>query len=293
MIFSKDFHTKNLKYIYLLALLSCIGVLAGRGWQHLFWDPPYRTFLWDEKLLKPAIENLFGLKWEEYVTSVSIDHNMQNTFQVIGIFLMAGIFFSLFMNKFTKWAERYLIFCSVWLLFLSVIYWKEYFWDLPQFVELTAQWTSPLILVLIYHSFTRRINILIILRIILAMTFFGHGLYALGWVPLPGNWVDLVINTFSFSETNAKIFLKIVGAGDILAAFMVFYPKTEKAGLLYMFIWGSCAALGRITGSYYQEIGFINFIHQQLGEFLIRLPQFLLPAMTLLILKEKSGLERN
>ncbi len=293
MIFGKDFNTRNLKLIYLIGFTACVGVLAGRGWQHIFWDPPYRTLLWDEKLIKPLIENIFGIGWEEYVTSIKIDHYLQNCFQLIGVLLIIGIFFTVFLNRFTKLAGIYLIVCSGWLLFLSTLYWKEYFWDLPQFVELTAQWTAPLVMLMLYHSFSRKINILRILRIILSLTFFGHGLYAIGLVPLPGQWVDMVINTFSCSETNAKIFLKIIGVGDILASILIFFPKSEKPGLWYMMVWGSLAALGRLIGNYYVEIGFFNYLHQQLGEFLYRIPQFLFPAMTLLILKEKSGLERD
>jgi hypothetical protein len=53
-----------------------------------------------------------------------------------------------------------------------------------------------------------------------------------------------------------------------------------------MFIWGFCAAVGRLTGTFYAEIGIFNFIHQQIGEFLYRMPQFLLAAMAIIILRE-------
>lgn len=288
MIFAEEFNNRNLKIIFLLALLACIGVLLGRGWQHIFWDPPYRTLLWDENLLKPLVQKIFGMSWEQYVTNNTIDYNLQTSFKIIGVFLSLGAVFAIFINKLKRISVVYLLCCAAWLLLLAIIYWKEYFWDIPQFIELTSQWMAPVIFVALYKSFNRNIDILRILRITLALTFCGHGLYALGFVPLPGSWVDMVINAFSISETGAKHFLKTIGVLDILAAILVFIPKTERIGFWYMFLWGSIAALGRLVGTFYPEIGIFNFLYQQIGEFVYRFPQFLFPLMALFIIKESK-----
>jgi hypothetical protein len=286
MIISKNFQSKNLRLIYLLTMIACIGVLLGRGWQHIFWDPPYRTLLWDENLFKPVIEKVFGIPWEKYVTSIRIDHNFQTSFKIIGFLLVLGIFFTFFLNRIKRVAENYLLICTGWLFILSIIYWKEYFWDFPQFAELCSQWMAPAIFVGLNRSHERNIDMIKILKITLALTFFGHGLYALGLVPIPGQWIDMVINALNISETNSKYFLKAVGVLDIIASVLVFFPKFRKYGYWYMAIWGACAAIGRLVGTYYSEIGFFNFLHQQAGEFLYRIPQFLLPIVALLILKE-------
>lgn len=286
MIFTEEFNNRNLRLIFILAMLACAGVLLGRAWQHIFWDPPYRTILWDEDLLKPVIQSLFGMKWEDYVTNNTIDYRLQLSFKLIGVLLAIGAVMAVFISRLKRFAEIYLLCCSLWLLFLSVIYWKEYFWDLPQFIELTSQWMAPAIFVALYQSFHKNINILRILRITLALTFCGHGLYALGFVPLPGSWVDMVINGLSLSETGAKHFLKTIGVLDIIAALLVFVPRFQKAGFWYMLIWGAIAAGGRLVGTFYPEIGVLNFLYQQIGEFVYRIPQFLLPMMAILILRE-------
>lgn len=287
MIFKKYFNTKTSKQIYLLILIACVGVFLGRAWQHIFWDPPYRSLLWDEQLFKPIITNIFNTSWEHYVTSLYVDHVFQLSFKIIGILFVLGAIIAVFLNKLGKWSHYYLGICGIWLLFLAILYWKEYFWDFPQFAELTAQWSSPLLLLALYHAHEKNYNILRLLKIVLSLTFLGHGLYAIGLVPLPGQWVDMMINTFSMSESHVKIFLKIVGIGDIIAAILVWNNHTEKPAFGYMMVWGFIAALGRLIGTYHIEIGFFEFLHQQAGEFLFRIPQFLLPAAALLIISIK------
>jgi len=39
--------------------ISCCCLLVGRAWQHLFWDAPFRAFLWDEHLLQGIVEGFF------------------------------------------------------------------------------------------------------------------------------------------------------------------------------------------------------------------------------------------
>jgi len=282
------FKTINLKRIYNISLISCMSVLIGRAWQHIFWDPPYRTLLWDENLLKPIIENVFGLKWEKYVTDLSIDHRIQNVIIGIGIFLFIVAISCIFI-KISKRLIGYLIAISGGLLvLLSVAYWKEFFWDIPQFLEMTAQWMSPFIFLSVVHAFDKNINVFRLLNYTLVFTFVGHGLYAIGVYPLPGNWVDMVINTFHCNETSAKIFIKVFGVLDIIAAIFIFLPNFRKIGFYYMLIWGFLAAFGRLSGNYIPDLGIIPFIHANLGEFVYRVPQFLLALMGLYLLIEQK-----
>ena len=40
--------------------LAIVLVFAGRDWQHIFWNVPFRNFFFDEQLLKPIIEEVFA-----------------------------------------------------------------------------------------------------------------------------------------------------------------------------------------------------------------------------------------
>ncbi|HMG14315.1 MAG TPA: hypothetical protein VK590_02640 [Saprospiraceae bacterium] len=265
-----------------------MSVLIGRAWQHIFWDPPYRTLLWDENLLKPIIEKVFGIKWEKYVTDIAIDHAIQSTIIGIGIFLFLVAASCIFIKK-SKRVIGYLIAVSGGILILiSIAYWKEYFWDIPQFLELTAQWMSPFIFLSVVHAFDKNINVFRLLNFTLVFTFVGHGLYALGIYPLPGNWIDLVINTFHCNESSANIFIKVFGALDIASAILIFIPRLRKVGFYYMLIWGFLAAFGRLTGNFIPDLGIIPFIQANFGEFVYRIPQFILALMGLYLLKEQK-----
>ncbi len=265
-----------------------MSVLIGRAWQHIFWDPPYRTLLWDEHLLKPIIENIFGLKWEKYVTDISIDHKIQSTIIGIGIFFLIVALSCIFIKRSKRIIGNLIAIAGIILVLLSVAYWKEFFWDIPQFLELTAQWMSPFIFLSVVHAFDKNINVFRLLNYTLIFTFVGHGLYAIGVYPLPGNWVDLVINTFHCNETSAKIFIKIFGVLDIISAIFVLLPNLRKIGFYYMFIWGFLSAFGRLTGNFIPDLGILPFIHANLGEFVYRVPQFLLALMGLYLIKEQK-----
>lgn len=282
------FKSKNIKRIYNISLISCIAVLVGRAWQHIFWDPPYRTILWDESLFKPFVEKVIGLKWEKYVTDLDVDRTIQNSIIAIGIYFLVVAIACLFIQYKKKLISIMVLIASFLLVLLAIAYWKEFFWDLPQFVELIAQWMSPIIFLGTVYAFEKNINVFRLVNITLGLTFIGHGLYAVGLFPLPGNWVDLIINTFNCSESTAKLFLNIVGVGDIIACLLLFFPKFRLIGLYYMLIWGLIAALGRLTGNYIPGLGFLNFLHTNLPEFLFRVPQFLLALLGILLLKDKQ-----
>lgn len=49
------------------------ALFAGRAWQHLRWDGPYRTLLWDEALMKPFVQRILGMDWASYATDPSTD----------------------------------------------------------------------------------------------------------------------------------------------------------------------------------------------------------------------------
>lgn len=270
-----------------------MSVLIGRAWQHIFWDPPYRTLLWDEHLLKPIVQNIFGIKWGNYVTDISIDHGIQNIIKIIGIILFVIALSCIFIKKAKRVIGILIAVSGVILIILTIAYWKEFFWDVPQFLEMTSQWMSPFIFLSVVHAFDKNINVFRLLNYTLAFTFIGHGLYALGIYPLPGNWVDLVINTFHCNESIATMFIKIFGLLDIIASIFVFTTKLRKIGYYYMMIWGFLAAFGRLSGNFIPELGILSFLQANFGEFVYRAPQYLLPLMGLYLLKEQKIITKS
>ena len=118
-------------------------------------------------------------------------------------------------------------------------------------------------------------------KALIATTFVAHGLYALGFYPVPGNFVDMTIFTLGVSETVARQLLFAAGVLDILAAVALFWPPTQSVACWYMIAWGLATALARVLAAFSPEaIG--ASLHQTLYLTIYRLPHGLLPLALLL-----------
>ena len=89
-----------------------------------------------------------------------------------------------------------------------------------------------------------------ILAVFTTLCFFGHGLYAIGYYPQPGFFVDMTINVFGLSESASRLFLKVAGYLDMLICIGIWIPRIRKPVLYYAAIWGGITALARIVGNF-------------------------------------------
>ncbi len=131
------------------------------------------------------------------------------------------------------------------------------------------------------------------MKLALAATFIGHGLYAIGFHPLPGNFIDMMIKGFGMTESIAKTTLWIIGWLDILAAIaLLCFPliSSRKGKQIYMIalyytlIWGFLTALARVYTNVAWSSGWYS-LKQWLPEFLMRFPHFLIPLTLILLLQ--------
>ncbi|GAA4274877.1 DoxX-like family protein [Aquimarina gracilis] len=275
---------KNSKTLLLLKI-SVFLIFIGRAWQHLFWDAPYRSFFWDEALLKPLIEGFFTISWTEYVTSNQTDSFIQNSIRANGILYVIASICSLSLTKNNKrWTRIPIFLGGISLLILTTLLTKEKFYHVAQFFEHSIQFGLPFVLLYQHKDFDEKKHILI-LKILIAVTFFSHGLYAFGFYPVPGKFVDMVIQIFGFSEPTAITFLYIAGILDFVLAVLIFIPKTAIYALWYAIFWGLLTALARIVSNFHLEFP-LNSIHQNLHETLYRIPHGLTPLIVLLLIKK-------
>jgi len=172
------------------------------------------------------------------------------------------------------------------LVVLALLYCKEKFFHVGQFFEYASQFTTPLFL---YMVLFRKINIKYLsigIKVAIALTFICHGLYAYGYYPRPGNYVDMTLNILPIREPTAHLFLKIMGVLDFVVAAAIFIPKVQVPALIYTFIWGGMTALARIVA----HIDFDMFwasVNQWIFEVFIRVPHAGLPLIMLIILGVK------
>ena len=246
---------------------------------------PDRTLLWDEALLKPIVEGVFNGSWQEYVTNLYTDTLINCIVRIIGFIYLSAAFVTIVLLRFNHRILDAIIFtagCS--LVVLSILLTKEKFYHTAQFFEHSIQFGLPFILL---YSRSKKVNekkLLLLLKIIIAATFFSHGLYAFGFYPVPGQFVDMVIQILGVSENFSVTLLYIAGILDFVIAVLIFIPRTAGYTLLYAMIWGFLTAIARIIASI--DFTFLwQSMHQNLYEMVYRLPHGIVPLMTYLVLK--------
>lgn len=263
------------KSIYVILLLACLAVFFGRGYQHLFWDAPYRSLLWDENWMKGIVESLTSYSWEQFITSLQIDDQVQGSIRLSGVFYIICGFCALFVRK-IKWLRFPIYFGVGMLIILAGLYMKTKFFHVGQFFEYSLQFLSPLFLIW-YLKNGMTPQLILIMKVAIALTFTCHGLYAFGYYPRPGNFVDMTINILGLSEMNALKYLNVVAMLDFILAVGIFFPwKFSKFAIGYAILWGLATTSARLV-AYVEFNDFFNLLHQWGFEALYRVPHFLIP----------------
>ena len=262
---------------------SVFFVFIGRAWQHLFWDAPYRSLLWDEALLKPIVENLFATPWYDYVTSETTDVCIQKLIFSTGVVYFIAALAVVFYERYKSKLLRFFIFLGgVNLILLSFLLMKEKFYHAAQFFEQGIQFSLPFVFVYAYSEKVELKKLVLALKLLIAIVFVSHGLYAVGYYPVPGKFVDMIIAIFSFSEPMAKNMLLFAGAMDFLVVVLLFVPKFSRVALWYACIWGMLTAFARIVAGFQMDFAWQS-IHQELYGTLYRLGHGLVPLCVILL----------
>ncbi|MFT6845674.1 MAG: hypothetical protein ACJAUV_001871 [Flavobacteriales bacterium] len=271
----------NITTSFILTLSTSLW-LFGRAWQHLFWETPYREFLWNGKLMAKPIKWLFNLSWNDYMTNPTSDLVIEWISYSLGIiFLLTSII--VWLPKRIKLINVSLITSLllqipyVWLHFLG------YAFNTLQLFEFALQIGAPIALLL---TLNRKLSIKGLskyLVIIIAATYTAHGLYAMNILPLPQSFIQMTITGFGVSNSVAKQILWYAGFIDVLLSIAIFFPRSiNKWALLYAIAWGFATAFARIYCNVY-SFDFWNSLSQWHFQFLVRNAHFMMPGLLLLI----------
>jgi len=276
---------KLIKCFFRLLQFSAFTVFLGRAWQHLYWDAPFRTLLWDESWLSGIVQDSLGMNWETYITSMEVDENISWSIQCFGILYLLSAFVALFVKRLPRFFHHLLLVGTAGLIFLALLYCKERFFSIGQFLEYTLQFGSPLFL---WWLADRKDNLptkkfLLILKIAIALTFTCHGLYALGYYPIPVQFMEMTMNILGLGEDSAKNFLSIAGVLDFLVAIGIFLPwKWARLFLAYAVFWGFGTTIARVWANFNWE--WLDYVLLQwLHESILRMPHFLIPLAVLIV----------
>lgn len=262
---------------------ATFSVFAARGFQHIYWDAPYRTLFWDENLMKGLVTNWLGYDWHTYVTSPATDAFLTSMVDGIGWFYLLCALAALFIQRLPRVAIPILLTGSLSLLFLAFLYCKEHFFFVGQFFEYTLQWSAPVFLVLAYRQILQPSTLSLSLKIAIALTFTCHGLYAVGYYPRPGHFMQMTMNILHIDKASAIQFLNVAGALDFVLSVLIFLPgRLALLGLGYAIFWGFGTTMARIYANFIPDFwqdSLLIWTH----ETLMRFPHFLVPLAVFLM----------
>jgi hypothetical protein len=230
-----------------LLSLTCFLLFAGRAWQHLFLDAPFRVVLWNQDWLEPWVARQLGMTWESYVSHPGIDASINGIIRGFGALYTACALACLPWGPW-KTGRTVLIGAGAFsLLALSLLYGMEKFMRVGEFIEYASQWMAPVLLLLVRTRASSSLKVAVAARLAIAATFIGHGLYAVGYYPVPGQFVDMVIMHLGVSETVALRLLHWAGVMDFLVAAGILLPfRLSRPFLAYAMVWGALTALARL-----------------------------------------------
>jgi hypothetical protein len=269
---------------------AVIVVLLGRAYQYLFFSAPFMSLHYYAAFLKPFLENNTGMLWHDFLSLPEIDIYTDALIYCIGSLFLITIPFIIFLKKKNHtWFQLPILAAGIGLIFLAVLLTITKNYKVGQFIEYSIQFTSPfLLLSFISYQWIQQ-NLFFILKLLIAFTFVGHGLYAIGYYPVPGYFVDMVIRIFKCSESFARSFLFIAGILDIVIAIGLFLPNKTvvKYCLIWAVIWGFSTAIARVLGNFYSDF-ILRSLHQTVYEMVYRLPHGMLPLLALFLMNTKS-----
>jgi hypothetical protein len=226
---------------------------------------------------------LCGLFLSHLATLFAIEHSVyqEKLSHIISSSLFFLFFFLFFYSNFVnnqKSINLLFYVIPVALIFIeSYILFKESGFLPEQLIEHALKIMLPLMGVVVLKKGELTNNTLLILKILVAFTFFGHGLFALGIHFVPKNFVSMTTAILQLSNSNAERFLFLIGILDVLAAIGIFFNGViQKSAFIYMILWGLITAFARIVyGSMVSTDG-MDFLYY-VSNTIYRIPNGLIP----------------
>lgn len=267
-------------FLILILRLSAGLCLLGWAWVHLYWEGPYGILLWNENTY--ALAESWGIGWEEFVGSGANDGLVQSWLKWIGwIYVVcAGVTISV-----RGGAKMQMAVLALGTGLLTVLSYSKFLsaqLQFPMFLEHGGQMLSPALLVLALIWGARHRATVTVAIIAFIATFAGHGCYAIGWLPTPGNFHAMTSLVLGVEFETANLILRIAGVLDFVVCIGILIPATRQAAALYATAWGLVTAIARPVAGMSLSLNYWG-ADQYLHEAVLRVPHFLLPLFLFLL----------
>lgn len=273
-----------------MLLIAASGVLIGRAWQFISRGNPILSLCYDQRFAKYFVEQFTAISWSDYQANFELSQVIENIIIALGCLLIFNALVLIFQYKSPKLLSWTISYCGSFMLFiLAIAYYIDKGFAFGQFIEYALQMASPLLFLSYIHQRFSLQSFILTLKVLIALTFIGHGLYAVDYYPQPGHFVQMMIHGFGLGEATAKIALQCFGYLDFIAVFILFLPdgKKVKIALIYMILWGFLTTLARLYTNFYWEMPLDSLI-EWLPDFLYRLNHFIIPLVLYILLKDSD-----
>jgi hypothetical protein len=263
-------NAKPPEYYLLLWLGGAFAfVLLGRVLQLSYGDFPLRALLWDESLWRSFIETTGS--WEGYLFIT--ESLLPYLLAIWAISLLVAGGYALAKTN-ARFSCSYI---SASFIFFALLFWKERQYQWAELGEYALQCFTPF--AYYYYFNYRRLSKSILLGLLAsaALTFAAHGWHALGFSPRPGVFLDMTQFILPLNEAESILFLKAVGALDLITAFCIFFPYCRKIALGWMVVWGALTTFARCSFIVAAPSLWLGF-SENIFEILVRMPHFMLPV---------------
>ena len=226
---------------WLIILKLCVSLtLMARGWLTYQWDSPIRGLIWNEGWWSRFVN------WAEFATHS--DAAINRGLAITGFVLMIGAIVPWLVEiRHLRWTYWLLLPLSLVLIVDAFARWIDSSNQIGMALENALQWSCP-ILLFIAVGWKEADRIWRVIAIIAAVfTFVGHGLYAVGFHPIPLKFQIMTMKLLNFDEAGTIWFLSLFGYLDfVAAAFVLIKGHLRKFALYYMITWGAVTALARV-----------------------------------------------
>ncbi|MCH2180908.1 MAG: hypothetical protein MK108_02790 [Mariniblastus sp.] len=275
-----DRRTRTEARCTLVLRLAAFFCFAGWTWVHYYWEGPYGVLFWDEHVY--GLAERLGISWESFVGSGANDGVIQTVIrQMFWLYLGCAIL-TLTVRR-GAWVQMaFLLFGSG---LLSLVAYTKYLSaerQLPMLLEFGGQVLAPAVLVLALALGARHRLTVILAVLAVVMTFAGHGAYAIGWWPTPGNFYGMITKILPVDHETVVGILFTAGVLDFAVCVALCIPVLRRPAALYATCWGLLTALARPWAGMDTTLhywGADQFVH----EAVLRAPHFLLPLYLFLL----------
>lgn len=274
-------NTLNFEKANVWLLVFVVIFLVTRLWQHFFWNQHTVSSIYEEHFFRLVLVKKWGLyNIETYRRAYLLDFVRK-----IGWIYPIALVSLLFLKK-AKWFPiimSIVIAIAIFMMPYSKLILLRNHYNL--LMEYFIQALSMLILVFAVTKLVNRATIILITKIAIALTFIGHGLYALNLYPIPSNFMFMTTQLTIDNEVSVSRFLILMGILDLIVAILLFLPnkRLQQIALLYCIAWGFATATARIA-CYFSPDTVLFSLNRWLPETTYRLLHGGLPLFLLLFM---------